>query len=146
MSIDNRMARLNGEVEPQPEVEPGAELELLAPRSIERVEPTKAEVRSAWRELVRFLPDVATLLWRLARDPRVPWTGKAVAAGAVAYVVSPIDLVPDFLAGIGQLDDIWIVVRALRLLFRSAGYELMQELWPGSEEGFQALVVVAGIR
>jgi uncharacterized membrane protein YkvA (DUF1232 family) len=122
------------------------EIELRGPRAIERVEPTKAEVRSAWRELGRFLPAVATLLWRLARDPRVPWLGKAAAAGAVVYVVSPIDIVPDVLGGVGRIDDVWIVVRALRFLFRSAGYELMQELWPGTDEGFHALVVVAGIR
>lgn len=140
------MAGPNGELEQSQGSDPGGEIELRGVRAIERVEPTRAEVRSAWRELIRFLPDVAKLLWRLTRDPRVPWTGKAAAAGAVVYVATPIDVVPDFLAGIGQLDDIWIVVRALRFLFRSAGYELMQELWPGSDEGFHALVVAAGIR
>ena len=104
------------------------------------------DVRRATRELVRFLPDVGKLLWRLARDPRVPWTGKVVAGAAVAYVASPIDVIPDFIPGAGQFDDVLIVVRAIRFLFRSAGYELMAEHWDGTEEGFAALLVVAGIR
>jgi uncharacterized membrane protein YkvA (DUF1232 family) len=109
-------------------------------------EPSVEHATGSWRELVRFLPDVGRLLWRLARDPRVPWTAKAVAAAAVAYVASPVDLIPDFIPGAGQLDDVVIVARAIRFLFRSAGYELIQEHWDGTDEGFAALLVVAGIR
>lgn len=97
------------------------------------------------RELVSFLPDVATLLWRVARDPRVSWSAKALAAGAVLYVASPLDLVPDGIPVVGQLDDVWLVARALRHLFNTAGYDLVRELWPGSDDGFALLLVVAGI-
>lgn len=96
-------------------------------------------------EMARFLGDVGRLLWRVARDPRVPWQGKAVAGGAVAYVVSPLDLIPDVIPGVGRLDDLYLVVRALRYLARTAGYDLLHELWPGSEDGFALVLVLAGI-
>ena len=96
-------------------------------------------------ELARFVADTGRLLWRVARDPRVPWMAKVVAGGAVAYVASPIDLIPDVIPGIGQLDDLFLLVRALRYLAGSAGYDVLHDLWPGSEDGFALLLVVAGI-
>ncbi|MDX1657764.1 MAG: YkvA family protein [Nitriliruptorales bacterium] len=105
----------------------------------------RAREHDAWRELVRFLPDVAKLLYALVRDDRVPMHAKLVAGGAIAYVVSPIDLIPDFLGGIGKVDDALVVTRALRFLAQEAGYDLLHELWPGSEDGFAVLLVVAGI-
>ena len=100
----------------------------------------------ALRELVAFLPDVARLLVRVARDPRVPLRAKLVAGAAVAYVASPLDLVPDVLPVVGQLDDLWLVSRAVRHLVDAAGYELVRELWDGSDDGFALLLVVAGVR
>ncbi|MBA3834688.1 MAG: DUF1232 domain-containing protein [Sphingomonas sp.] len=48
-------------------------------------------------------------LWFAARDPRVPWYAKAVAAAVAAYALSPIDLIPDFIPVLGYLDDLLIV-------------------------------------
>jgi uncharacterized membrane protein YkvA (DUF1232 family) len=48
-------------------------------------------------------------LWLAARDPRVPWYAKAVAAAVAAYALSPIDLIPDFVPVLGYLDDLVIV-------------------------------------
>ena len=55
-----------------------------------------------------------------SRDPRTPWYAKAVAIGVVAYALSPIDLIPDFVPVLGQLDEliilplgIWLVVRLI---------------------------------
>lgn len=97
-------------------------------------------------ELARFVADAGRLLWRLARDPRVSWHAKVVAGGTLAYVVSPLDLIPDVVPGIGQLDDLYLLVRAMRYLATTAGYDLLHELWPGSEDGFALLLVLAGIR
>ncbi|MFT5224017.1 MAG: uncharacterized membrane protein YkvA (DUF1232 family) [Glaciecola sp.] len=96
--------------------------------------------------VVRFLPDVAKLFWAAVRDPRVPWYAKASTGAAVAYVVSPLDVIPDVIPVIGRLDDVWLVVKALRFLFREAGYEVLSELWSGTPEGFDVLLVAAGIR
>jgi uncharacterized membrane protein YkvA (DUF1232 family) len=60
------------------------------------------------------------LLYLAARDPRVPWYAKVVAACVAAYAFSPIDLIPDFIPVLGYLDDVIIVplgiVLAIRLI------------------------------
>jgi uncharacterized membrane protein YkvA (DUF1232 family) len=61
----------------------------------------------------------ARLAIRLFREPRVPTLLKAVPLLALLYVLSPIDLVPDFIPGLGQLDDLGIILAALELFVRS---------------------------
>lgn len=65
--------------------------------------------------MIRALLDQLMLTWRLIRDPRVPLWAKAIPVLAVAYVLSPIDLVPDFIIGLGQLDDLGLIFGAMRL-------------------------------
>lgn len=113
-------------------------------------EPTSDEAdesggSSRWRELVRFLPDVGRLLVDLTRDQRVPLRAKLVAGLLGAYLLSPLDLVPDFLPGVGQMDDLALALVALRHLCRSAGYDVLHDLWRGSDDGFVALLLVTGI-
>jgi uncharacterized membrane protein YkvA (DUF1232 family) len=111
-----------------------------------RIEPgVRAARGGALIELVAFLPDVAKLLYRVTRDPRVDLRAKVMAAAAVVYVASPIDIIPDVIPAIGQADDIWLVVRTLRYLVNRAGYDIVRELWPGSDDGFALLLLVAGI-
>ena len=71
------------------------------------------------------------LFKRLLTDPRVDWWRKAVLVAVIAYVVSPIDLVPDFIPIAGQLDDAILVVLAIRVLLRGSGPRLLSEHWPG---------------
>lgn len=97
-------------------------------------------------ELARFLADAGRLLWRVARDPRVPWPAKLVAGGAMAYVVSPLDVIPDVIPVLGQMDDLFLLVRAMRYLAGEAGYDVLHEHWSGSEDGFALLLVMAGIQ
>jgi len=69
--------------------------------------------------------------WRLLRDPRVPAMPKwLIPAGALIYLVSPIDLIPDFILGLGQLDDLSIVavaVALITLLVRWSPQEIVDE-------------------
>jgi uncharacterized membrane protein YkvA (DUF1232 family) len=67
---------------------------------------------------VRALLAQARLAFRLFREPRVPLVLKAVPLLAVLYVISPIDFVPDFIPGLGQLDDLGIILAALELFVR----------------------------
>jgi uncharacterized membrane protein YkvA (DUF1232 family) len=67
---------------------------------------------------VRALALQARLAMRLFREPRVPMLLKSVPVLAALYVISPIDLVPDFLPGLGQLDDLGIILAALELFVR----------------------------
>jgi uncharacterized membrane protein YkvA (DUF1232 family) len=64
--------------------------------------------RAVW--LLFQLPRLLRLYWRLLTDRRVPLWPKAVLVGAVAYVVSPFDLIPDFTPIVGQLDDLTLLV------------------------------------
>jgi uncharacterized membrane protein YkvA (DUF1232 family) len=68
--------------------------------------------------LVRTLVENVRLAVRLMREPRVPWWIKAILPTAAVYVVSPIDIIPDFMPVIGELDDLGLVVMALILFLR----------------------------
>ena len=92
-----------------------------------------------------FIRDCLVLVRRLLRDPRVPRLRKLSLALLVAYLASPIDLIPDFLPVIGQLDDALIAGWTLRGLVRSAGPGLLREHWPGEEEGLRLVLRLAGV-
>jgi uncharacterized membrane protein YkvA (DUF1232 family) len=66
-------------------------------------------------------------IWLAARDPRVPWYTKAIAAAVAAYTLSPIDLIPDFIPVLGYLDDLVIVPLGILLVIRLIPEELMIE-------------------
>ena len=69
----------------------------------------------------------AVAIWIAARDPRVPWYAKVVAAATAAYALSPIDLIPDFIPVIGYLDDLVIVPLGIALTIRLIPDGLMDE-------------------
>lgn len=101
------------------------------------------------RELAGLVTESARLLWALVRDPRVGWRPKAVAAAAVAFVLSPLEMVPGRLKPdrlpVDGLDDLWVLLGAVRHLLVTAGYDLVREHWTGSPDGFALLLVVAGV-
>lgn len=101
--------------------------------------------RALWREAVGLLPDLGRLLRALVRDPRTPRRAKVLAGLAAGYVASPIDVLPDVVPGVGGIDDLLVVLWAVRRLVATAGYDLVRELWTGTDQGFVVLVVVAGI-
>ena len=67
-------------------------------------------------------------LWLAARDPRVPWHAKALAAAVAAYALSPIDLIPDFIPLLGYLDDLLIVPLGILLAVRLIPEAILAEL------------------
>jgi uncharacterized membrane protein YkvA (DUF1232 family) len=73
----------------------------------------------------------------------VPRRAKAALAVLVPYLASPIDLVPDFIPVVGQLDDALLVAAALAYVVRVAGRDLVRELWPGSEAGLRVVLALA---
>jgi uncharacterized membrane protein YkvA (DUF1232 family) len=86
------------------------------------------------------VPDCAVLFKRLLRDPRVPRRAKAALVLVIPYLAMPFDLIPDFIPVIGHLDDALIVAAAIGYVARSAGREIVEELWPGSERGLRLLL------
>ena len=70
------------------------------------------------REWARKLKTETVALYYVARDPRTPWLAKLVAACVVAYAVSPIDLIPDFIPVLGYLDDLLLVPAGIWLALK----------------------------
>jgi uncharacterized membrane protein YkvA (DUF1232 family) len=64
-------------------------------------------------------------LWFAARDDRTPWHAKLLAAAVVAYAVSPVDLIPDFIPVLGLLDDLLLVPLGVALALRLVPAEVM---------------------
>lgn len=86
------------------------------------------------KDLASLLPDCVTTARRLRKDPRVPRRAKVAVAIAAVWVISPIDLIPEFLPVIGPLDDIVVVALALRYAARAVPREVLLEAWPGRPE------------
>ena len=83
------------------------------------------------KDLAGILPACATTMWRLRRNPQVPRRAKAALVFAGLWVISPIDLIPEFLPVIGPLDDIVVVAIALRYAARRVPREVLEEAWAG---------------
>ena len=83
------------------------------------------------------------LFKRLLRDPRVPRRAKVTLALVIPYLVMPFDLIPDFIPVIGQLDDALLVAVVFRQVARSAGREVIEELWPGTERGLRIVLALS---
>ena len=98
------------------------------------------------REVMRLLPDVLRLLRRLARDSTLPRTVRIRPVLLLAYLLTPIDLVPDFIPVIGYLDDAVIVALALRSVVRAAGPEALAKHWSGTAEGLAVVHRLSGLR
>jgi uncharacterized membrane protein YkvA (DUF1232 family) len=78
-------------------------------------------------ETVRKLPTYARLVWDLARDPRVPTQQKLVLGAMAAYLAFPLDIIPDFIPVIGQLDDLAVLLLGLDWFIRNAPPEVVEE-------------------
>ena len=78
-------------------------------------------------QVLVHLPNFARLYWRLFRDWRVPILPKALLVLALVYVVSPLDVIPDFIPVIGEMDDIVVVLSGLWLFIRLCPPEVVRE-------------------
>jgi uncharacterized membrane protein YkvA (DUF1232 family) len=92
------------------------------------------------KDLAGFLPACVTLARRLRADPRVPWQAKAAVVVAGLWVLSPVDLLPEFLPVIGPLDDVVVVALALRYAARRVPREVLLEAWPGQPRLLERLL------
>jgi uncharacterized membrane protein YkvA (DUF1232 family) len=97
-------------------------------------------------QLARAIPDLVALTRGLLGDPRVPLGSKVLLGGALVWLLSPIDLVPEFIPVLGPLDDVIVVGLVLRHLVRRAGPEVVQEHWRGDPRVLRTALRLAGIR
>jgi len=94
------------------------------------LKPTGIIRHLGWRgffQLLTHLPSFVKLFSRLIKDPRVSASPKLIVAGILAYVILPTDLLPDFLIGVGQLDDLAVILGGLKLFLRLCPPEVVQE-------------------
>lgn len=95
-------------------------------------------------EVVRIVPDLLRLLRSIISDRSMPLDVRVVLAGLLVWIVSPIDLIPEFIPGLGPLDDVVVAIVALRYTRRRLGVELVRARWTGSTDGFALLLRVIG--
>lgn len=86
-----------------------------------------ATVREKWRQRAAQLQRETYALFLAYRDPRVPWYARLWAACVVAYALSPIDLIPDFIPVLGYLDDLILVPLGIALALRMIPPEVMAD-------------------
>lgn len=92
------------------------------------------------KDLAGFLPACATTVRRLRADPRVPRRAKLALGFALLWVISPIDLIPEFLPVIGPLDDIVVVALTLRYAARQVPRPVLLEAWPANPATIERLL------
>jgi uncharacterized membrane protein YkvA (DUF1232 family) len=92
------------------------------------------------KDLATVLPACVTTVRRLRKDPRVPRRAKAAVVVAGLWVISPIDLIPEFLPVIGPLDDVVVVALALRYAARRVPRKVIFEAWPAEPRILERLL------
>ncbi|WP_173924361.1 YkvA family protein [Agromyces sp. Marseille-P2726] len=99
-----------------------------------------------WRDILRLMPDVVRLVKRLASDPSVPPAPRIWLFVLLAYLVIPVDLIPDFIPVLGYADDAIIVAIVLRFAVRHAGMAAIERHWPGTNVGLRSLLALTGAK
>ncbi len=96
--------------------------------------------RSDLLDALLFLPDFTVLISRLLRDPRVPASEKLVALAGLAYVLSPLDLLPGLLLGpIGLIDDLFVASATLSRLVNHVHPDVVRSHWSGQGDALDAI-------
>lgn len=90
-------------------------------------------------ESLRLLPDLLRLIRSLAADRTMPRAVRIRLGLLLAYLASPIDIIPDFIPVVGYADDAIIIAVVLRSVARRAGIRAVRSHWPGTPAGFAAL-------
>lgn len=96
--------------------------------------------RPQWRTALDAIVPSGKLLYRLARDDRVPRSTRMLAMAALAYAVLPIDLIPDSIPILGKVDDFGLVAVAMVRLVNDAGPDLIREHWDGDADTLEAFL------
>lgn len=83
------------------------------------------------KNLLLFIPNMVMLCARLLADSRVPMTERALVAGAIIYALVPLDLIPDMLPFVGQIDDAYLIALSLLRLMERTDPKIVREHWKG---------------
>ncbi len=96
-------------------------------------------------DILRLAPDVIRLVTRLVRDRTVSIGVRIWLGVLLVYLLSPIDLIPDFIPVLGYADDALVVAIALRFASRRAGSAAIERHWPGTPQGLAAVLRLVGL-
>jgi len=111
----------------------------------ERLVDSTSNSASRFGDVLLFLPDLTILLLRLLRDERVPLLDKGLAVAGIAYVISPIDVLPALVMGpIGLLDDLFIVAACLSRLVNHVHPDVVRSHWSGQGDALEVIQSTTG--
>lgn len=96
-------------------------------------------------DALRLLPDLLRFLGRLVADKELPRAPRFTLVLLLAYLASPIDLVPDFIPVIGYADDVLVVALVLRFAVRAGGHAALARNWKGTGDGLRIVERLAGL-
>jgi uncharacterized membrane protein YkvA (DUF1232 family) len=91
----------------------------------------RKQARGFLKDALMLIPNFLKLLFRLFKDHRVPLAEKALVLGAIVYVISPLDIIPDVVPFIGQVDDLYLVALTILRLLNRTSDEVLLEHWDG---------------
>jgi uncharacterized membrane protein YkvA (DUF1232 family) len=101
--------------------------------------------RELARTGLRLIPDLIRLVHGLLADKATPAGVRLALAGLLLYLLSPIDLIPDFVPGIGSVDDVVVSAMVLRWAGRRVGLDDLRARWTGDPAGFELLRRLLGL-
>jgi uncharacterized membrane protein YkvA (DUF1232 family) len=101
------------------------------------------KARSRLKNLLLFIPNMVLLCGRLLTDARVPKTEKALVAGAIVYAIIPLDLIPDMIPFVGQIDDAYLIAMTLLRLIDRTDPAVVREHWNGGGDVVQLIEAMA---
>lgn len=104
----------------------------------------RSGARRAVTDVIRQLPHYVRLLAGLMTDARVSRVDKVLVGVALAYVLLPLDFIPDFIPFLGQVDDVFLLMTALQRLAGRAGRRVLRAHWTG-EPGELRRLDIAGV-
>jgi uncharacterized membrane protein YkvA (DUF1232 family) len=94
---------------------------------------------------LRLVPDLVRLVRALLADGGMPWQVRLALVGLLVYLLSPIDLVPDFVPAVGAADDLIVCAAVLRWSGRRIGLVRLRSRWTGDPAGFELLQRLLGL-
>lgn len=101
------------------------------PPDVEIPERPRTGAKRTVMGTISEIPNFLRLLYGLITDNRVAAIDKLVVAGAIAYILIPIDLIPDFVPFLGEVDDVFLLILAIQRLISNAGRTVVSQHWVG---------------
>ena len=110
----------------------------------EKIDAYRDKLGSDTADYLLLLPDLFVLFVRLARDRRVSSEAKVIAGIVLAYIISPIDIIPDMVFGLGWVDDVILAVYALKRILVDTDQEVLLEHWTGDADLLEKVQEIIG--